>query len=157
MPTAGAVQKISQSASASTNIDSSQGLVRVGRAAGVGGQAGIQATAGVGPYPPTHRGFYDTSFGRTLFKALSSWWRRDTRGVSSPSEIVGHEAYRTIINYGDEMLPYIFEDLASNGGAWYFALRQITHSDPVPKVHYGRESLMRADWLRWAKEQRYLA
>ena len=109
-------------------------------------------------YSPTYRGTVSgTPVTKTLFWALSSLWRRETRGVSSPSEIVGHKAYRAIIDYGDEMLHYIFDDLASHGGAWYFALHEMTKANPVPKEHYGREQLMRADWLRWAKENNYLA
>ena len=89
---------------------------------------------------------------RLLFEALRDSWRRDTRFLSSATEICGHTAYRSIIAIGHRMVPFIVEDLRSNGGHWFHALRTITGFTPVGSQQLNMAAL-RSAWLSWADGQ----
>ena len=67
--------------------------------------------------------------GLDFFNTLVDWWRRDTAGLSSPSEKAAHPAYQLIIQMGERVVPFILMDLEEHGGDWYVPItaRQRPH------------------------------
>jgi len=90
------------------------------------------------------------------FRALVSRWREETRSVSSTTDRALHSAYQDVIGMGDRALPLIFREMQERGGHWFWALRHITHENPVPPQDAGNIPKMREAWLRWGREHRYL-
>jgi hypothetical protein len=68
-------------------------------------------------------------------------WKTAVKYLSDVDEIVG---------MGENALPFIFAELRSEPDNWFYALRLITLSDPVPEEHRGNIELMAKDWLAWA-------
>ncbi len=60
-----------------------------------------------------------------------------------------HPAYQAIIGMGPDAIPMILEELSQNSGYWYWALKAISHEDPVAPRDRGSIALMRAAWLNW--------
>lgn len=85
------------------------------------------------------------------FSDLSAKWRKEIVAVSSSAEIVMNFNYQQIIGMGREALPYIFEDLQTNGGHWFWALRAITSANPVASEDRGNIAKMTQSWLEWWK------
>ena len=90
------------------------------------------------------------------FKALVRRWREETKTVSSTTDRALHTAYQDIIGMGDRALPLIFREMQERGGHWFWALRHITHDNPVPPENAGQIQKMTEAWLRWGREHRYL-
>lgn len=91
-----------------------------------------------------------------LFQQLVDWWRRDTEGLSSPSEKAAHPAYQLIIQMGDKVVPFILADLKEHGGDWYIALRKITNARPVSVGTSRNTADVVAAWLQWGRDNRYI-
>ena len=90
------------------------------------------------------------------FKRLASRWREETRALSSDSDIVANFAYYQIIGMGERALPFIFEEMQSHGGRWFWALRAITGENPVRREERGNVRRMTETWLEWARERNYV-
>ena len=90
------------------------------------------------------------------FSRLAQQWRAETEFLSSLTEMAAHPAYQRIIGMGRLALPMIFRDLATEPDHWFWALKAITGSDPVPPSHRGNLEMMAADWLAWGKSRGYV-
>lgn len=91
---------------------------------------------------------------RMTFQALADAWRRDTRLLSSVTEMEAHPAYRTIVAAGPTMVPFILEDLEENGSHWFGALNRLTGGAVhVPRVLAGRLRAVKKLWITWGYEQ----
>lgn len=90
------------------------------------------------------------------FTELKSIWENETMWFSDVSEITNNSAYREIIDLGEDVLPFIFEDLDTNNNHWFYALNSITGSDPISTNHKGIFPQMKNDWLNWASENHYI-
>jgi hypothetical protein len=90
------------------------------------------------------------------FRELASRWRNDVRSVSSTTDRVLHSAYQDIIGMGERVLPLIFRELEQHGGHWFWALRHITHQNPVSSDDAGNVHKMSEAWLEWGREHHYL-
>ncbi len=90
---------------------------------------------------------------RERFRQLTGQWRNATQWLSSTTDIAMHPAYQAIIGMGPEALPMILEELRSNSGHWYWALKSISNEDPVPPRDRGAIKKMRAAWLRWGEQR----
>jgi site-specific recombinase XerC len=90
---------------------------------------------------------------RERFRWLTRQWREATQWLSSTTEIAMHPAYQAVIGMGPEALPMILEDLRSNSGQWYWALKAISNEDPVPPRDRGAIKKMKDAWLRWGAEK----
>jgi hypothetical protein len=90
------------------------------------------------------------------FERLARQWREETKTMSSTTDRVLNSAYQDIIGMGEVALIYIFRELANNGGHWFWALRHITHDNPVPPQDAGKIKKMTEAWLRWGQEHHYL-
>jgi len=88
---------------------------------------------------------------RERFDTLASQWRDETRFLSSTTDIAMHPAYQGIIGMGADALPYILEDLRTNSGHWFWALKAISNDDPVPPRDRGNIRRMTDAWLRWGE------
>ena len=93
---------------------------------------------------------------RRKFYRLASEWRKATLLSSSITKDQTHIAHLGILAMGKPALPLILEELQSNGGHWFLALRLISEDDPVLPEHAGRVKLMREDWLTWGRQKGYL-
>ena len=90
------------------------------------------------------------------FAVLVETWKRDTAGLSSPRQIINHDAYIEITRMGSVALPLILDDLQRNGGWWYPALRGITGNNPVPESARGNILLIDQAWLEWGRENGHI-
>lgn len=88
-----------------------------------------------------------------LFRELAEKWREETKMLSSVEDIVVHPCYQRIIGLGREVLPYLIRELESRPRHWFWALRAITGTDPVPPEHRGRVPEMARAWIAWARRQ----
>jgi hypothetical protein len=94
---------------------------------------------------------------RERFERLARQWRRDTRWLSSTTQISMHPAYQEIIGMGPSALPWIVADLRSSPDHWFWALKAISGQDPVTPQDRGHVDRMKASWLRWAANRGLLA
>ncbi len=86
------------------------------------------------------------------FDFYNSIWQSETIFSSSISEITNNSAYRSIIGLGQEVLPFIIDDLKNNDSHWFYALEALTGQNPIKENHKGVVPLMKKDWIEWAKE-----
>ena len=77
-------------------------------------------------------------------------WRTDTVFLSSTTQIYFHPSYQRIIGLGKQVLPYLFRQWAQRDDDWFWALKCITGSDPVPRASWGDYAAAKKAWLRWA-------
>lgn len=89
------------------------------------------------------------SSARPQFNSLVAKWHEETDHLSSLTDIVLNFNYQRIIGMGSAALPFIFEELRTNGGHWFWALRAITGEDPVPPQDRGNMQSMKNAWLEW--------
>lgn len=92
----------------------------------------------------------------TKFVSLVQRWKAETMNLSSLNEIVLHKDYQRIIGLGPDVIPFILQELADNGGLWFWALKCLTGEDPVPEEDLGRTKKMAAAWLAWGAEKGYV-
>ncbi len=93
----------------------------------------------------------------TRFFTLKKEWEDNTAHLSSMTKIVMHPAYHQIIGMGQIAIPLILSEMEKNPDHWFWALRSITGEDPVLPVHRGRLKQMTDDWLKWGRENGYIA
>jgi hypothetical protein len=101
-------------------------------------QMGADPTTSAAALPPVPDRRTPSDRLRITFRRLADTWRDKTDGLSSPSQIAAHPAYRRVIEMDEPSLPFIFEELQERGGQWYVALRAITGASPVPPEAAGR-------------------
>ena len=87
------------------------------------------------------------------FHALAEEWRSATRFQSSLTQVTGHDAYRSIIGLGDEIVPVLLRELCRQPEPWFAALREITGAEPVLPHQRGDMRAMADAWLRWGRQQ----
>jgi len=84
------------------------------------------------------------------FEIYKEKWEEDTMFSSSTTEMINHPAYKQIIGFGKEVVPYLLKDMAKTGNHWFEALQSITGANPIQHGHRGKIQLMIADWMQWA-------
>lgn len=90
------------------------------------------------------------------FKQLVKAWKVATRTSSSSVAMAMHPAYQRIIGLGSPAIPLILRELQHETGHWFWALKAITGSDPVPPGSRGKLREMAEAWLRWGNEEGYV-
>ena len=90
---------------------------------------------------------------KARFRALREEWEEQVTFVSSTTARCMAEAYQKIIGLGAPVLPLLLADLRDRGGDWFWALKAISGSDPVPVENRGRWDEMRDAWLAWGRRQ----
>ncbi len=63
---------------------------------------------------------------KLYFQSLLKRWRRETMFLSSTYQIVKHPCFRSIIDMGEQAIPYIIEDLKAAPSTLVWALNEIT-------------------------------
>ncbi len=84
------------------------------------------------------------------FDILTSVWEQETLFSSNFSEIINNSAYRSIISLGEDVIPFIIEDLKHDDKLWFYALELLTGQNPIKENHRGIIPLMKQDWIDWA-------
>ena len=97
----------------------------------------------------------DTELEHT-FRALAEQWRRETRMLSSDSDIAANFSYHQIIGMGEKALPLIFREMQEKGGRWFWALRAITRQNPIRPEDRGNVRKMTQAWLEWGRQHNYV-
>jgi hypothetical protein len=92
----------------------------------------------------------DDEVART-FQRLERKWKRDTQFLSSPTEKYLHPSYAAIIGLGRLAVPLVLRSLQRESDDWFYALRAMTHENPVTAAMAGDVQRMRAAWLRWGE------
>ena len=87
------------------------------------------------------------------FRELVDEWLEATRFESSVSRMVAHQAYRAIIDLGEQAVPLLLRELQNRPHFWFAALRQITGANPVNEEDRGHLDRMAQAWLQWGREQ----
>ncbi len=90
------------------------------------------------------------------FSELKAIWEKETRFISSITQVSMHPAYQQIIGMGKTALPFIFKELSIEPNNWFWALKAITGEDPVPPEKRGRVKEMARLWLLWWVRKKYL-
>jgi hypothetical protein len=91
------------------------------------------------------------------FSRLAAEWKEQSLYMSSPLDMAELPAYQAIIAMGRPAVPLILDDLRRGPDHWFMALGRITGASPVPREDYGRVDLMAEAWIRWGRENGYLA
>ena len=86
---------------------------------------------------------------RERFNYLAEIWERETRFISSISDIILHPAHLKIVGMGPEAVPLILNRMEEKAGLWFWALNFISGYDPVTKEIRGNAEAIRAAWLDW--------
>lgn len=86
------------------------------------------------------------------FNELKSKWLEDTSFLSNIDEKTNHIAYKEIISFGLDILPFIIDDLIENQNHWFYALETITGINPILNGDEGNIPAMTEAWSNWAEE-----
>ncbi len=89
------------------------------------------------------------------FRRLESKWMDEVGHLSAHSAIVGHPAFREIVDMGESVVLFMLRDLAVGPRLWVWALPEITGTNPVPAADRGRIAKMGQAWLRWGRDHGY--
>lgn len=89
------------------------------------------------------------------FRRLEAAWLADTYVLSSYTKIVGHLAFREIIEMGEAVVPLMLADLEKDPRLWVWALPEITGENPIAPEDAGKIERMSQTWLRWARAKGY--
>jgi hypothetical protein len=92
-----------------------------------------------------------------LFAELTEQWKRETRLLSSTSAIAMHPSYQRIIGLGPQVVPLILAEMQREPGHWFWALAALTGENPVPPADRGRVAPMTDAWLKWGRENGWIA
>ena len=100
------------------------------------------------------------------FDRLAGRWRDETRFHSNPRLIRDNDAFREILEMGEDALPHIFRKLAGGeSGLWWMLLERITGTtldegvtpvEGVPGWVKTDVETLEAAWVRWGREHGYL-
>ncbi len=96
--------------------------------------------------------FYDEEL-RKEFDRNKQKWLDDTMFSSNSDEITSHPSFLHIIDMGQNVLYFIFEDLETNLNHWFVALEKITGANPVSPEDFGDIQKMASVWLDLAKRR----
>lgn len=87
------------------------------------------------------------------FRKLADAWSKETRHISSVSDLIYDRHYQEIINLGLDVLPYLLADLQSNKRFWFPALAAITGVRPFDPGDSNNPRRMAEAWVRWGKRK----
>lgn len=59
------------------------------------------------------------------FQSFYEQWRNDTRFLSSPEDIVSHEAFQAIVAMGEGAVPFVLEEISNEPSTLVWALNFI--------------------------------
>lgn len=87
---------------------------------------------------------------RKRFDRLVEEWTQDIMFTSSSHDIVLHRAYQQVIGLGRQVIPLIYDEMASGELHWSWALYAITGEDPAADTDSPRDAT--DAWMRWIED-----
>ena len=87
------------------------------------------------------------------FRTLSTRWKENTADLSRVQQAVSDHNYLAIIALGYAAVPFILQELQTNGGYWFPALEAITGEEPESQRERETIGGMKRAWLRWGYER----
>lgn len=88
------------------------------------------------------------------FRKLADEWHRETSGFPRIKDRIAHPAYRKIISWGHDAIPFILVELKKDPpDHWFEALYQITNNDPTSPDDHGNVRRMANAWLKWGRRR----
>src|SRR5262245_45111713 len=87
------------------------------------------------------------------FDRLAREWRAEARFLSSTTDLALLPSYQQIIGLGAAAVPHILAELQREPAQWFWALRAITRTDPVPAAERGDVAAMTERWLAWGRRE----
>ena len=112
-----------------------------------------------------------TESNRDKFTRLAEQWVNETRGHSNTVFITRNEAFKEILEMGEDALPFIFESIKNKErGLWWLALGPITgvnvdtgidpiegkDGQPIAGFVGIKVSEHKEAWLKWGQEHGYI-
>lgn len=92
------------------------------------------------------------------FEALVIAWHHERDAASSVTDMATCPSYQRIIAMGEVAIPLILSKIGSEGDEpdhWFWALRVLADTDPVPEADRGNIVRMAHAWLNWGQQQGY--
>ena len=96
--------------------------------------------------------FIDSNQIENTFLNLKENWINEVGYQSNPDILYSNKNYKDIILLGEKVVPFLFKDLVSEGGDWFYALSEILKVNPVKKDHNGYFDKMKKDWQEYFKK-----
>lgn len=94
---------------------------------------------------------------RAKFNRFADAWRKERNSLSSrPEELAMCMSYQKIIGMGQEVVPFILQELRRKPDQWFWALHAITDANPVSRQHQGRFTEMVNAWLKWGEDHGFI-
>lgn len=91
------------------------------------------------------------------FREQVDKWDRETRHLSSPTQIRAHPSYQAILGMDrDKVVPLLLRDMQQNGRAWFGALSYLTGENPIEAKDAGKMDKMIAAWVKWGQKRNIL-
>ena len=95
------------------------------------------------------------------FNRLKDEWQKGITHISSPSEIMGYSSHLSLIEMGEDIVPFILSEIEENMDTsflWFFTLKKITGECPVTEEVRKEFSQHKAAdcWIEWGKEKGYI-
>jgi hypothetical protein len=87
------------------------------------------------------------------FHKLAAEWSKQTRHISSVSDLINDRRYQEIINLGLDVVPHLLTDLQGNKRFWFPALAAITGVRPFDPGDSNNPRRMTEAWVRWGKRK----
>ncbi|SRR5258708_26364954 len=85
------------------------------------------------------------------FELLAEQWRSDTGHYSILARRYSHQAYRSILEMGTRVVPFILRELTLRPDRWFEALSILTGENPARGASTFDEAVQA--WLRWGRER----
>lgn len=85
------------------------------------------------------------------FHELADRWEDETVFLSNSAQMTAHSDYKAIVSLGMPAVPLILKRMQTQGGHWYYVLRDITKVNPVDPMDRGNVAAMQRAWLRWGQ------
>lgn len=92
----------------------------------------------------------------SVFEENKELWLQETVLHSSLSEKCEHYAYKKIISMGEDIIPFILNDLIKNDNYWFKALKEISNEDVIREEIQGNFQLIKNEWINWGRKKGYI-
>jgi hypothetical protein len=94
------------------------------------------------------------------FREQADKWARETRHLSSPTQMMSHPSYQAILGMASEnkreVIRLLLGDLKQNRNEWFWALSYLTQSNPIKPADAGKMDRMIEAWVEWGREHNFI-
>jgi hypothetical protein len=88
-----------------------------------------------------------------LFRSHFTRWKKETKYISSITEIVNNKHYKRIIDMGPKVVPAILRHIDKYPDHFSYALLQLTGENPIVPDDCGRILNQCKTWVQWGKDK----